>query len=545
MLSSDSTNSLRAQLRLVNQRIDNVHKIIKIKDERDESPLCGSPFIQEIQDIPIPQYFRLLMLEVYDDSFDPMEHVPAFRAYGSVWIAQGWYDRLPLASIHSFDYLAREFEANFLASAQPKPTTTSLLGMRQKEDEPLESYLARFTKEIRAIPDAHSSLVIQAFMIGIRPSCLFWSLMERPPTTVSKMLKRANQYVTVEALVVEKHKDHKCPRAESSWGPPPRLPRKRTERAEQVVPRPPNISLKSTQTEIFLQIREKGLLKTPNPMRTRAEEWDRRCYCLFHRNYRYDTEECYDLKNQIKDLIRLDVIIGGPTVSGDSSLARKAYARAEVQKRPRARRDHEITFESESEFPHHDNALVIMAHIANARVRCIMINTGSSTDILYLDAFQKLGMTNWDLIPMTSILTGFTGDVITPVGVATLPMTFGDEPRTKTFMVPFMVVELPSTYNVIIGRSTLNKLRTIISTYYRSMKFPTSVGPGEVRSDPRESRQCYLATTAIPKRGKKETPVPDPREPCKLDNRPDSTEPILEVPLEKDRPEKTVQFGLR
>ncbi|RWW41517.1 hypothetical protein BHE74_00052992 [Ensete ventricosum] len=90
-------------------------------------------------------------------------------------------------------------------------------------------------------------------------------------------------------------------------------------------------------------------------MRTRAEERDRRYYDRFHRGYRHDTEECYDLKNQIEDLIRrghldcyirkprklslhpkvpverqVDVIIGGPTAGGDSSSARKAYARAEV-----------------------------------------------------------------------------------------------------------------------------------------------------------------------------------------------------------------------
>ncbi|RWW48725.1 hypothetical protein BHE74_00045180 [Ensete ventricosum] len=80
---------------------------------------------------------------------------------------------------------------------------------------------------------------------------------------------------------------------------------------------------------------------------------------------------------------------------------------------------------------------------------------------------------------MTSTLTGFTGDTITSVGVATLPITFGDEPRTKTFMIPFMVVELSSAYNVIIGHPTLNKLRAIVSTYHRSMKFQTSAGQGE------------------------------------------------------------------
>ncbi|RWW06929.1 hypothetical protein BHE74_00013237 [Ensete ventricosum] len=134
-------------------------------------------------------------------------------------------------------------------------------------------------------------------MIEIRPSRLFWSLVERSLTIVPEMLQRANQYVATEVLVVEKYEDQKHPRAESSRGPPPRLPRKRTERAEQVIPRLPNIMLNSTQTEIFLQIREKGLLKTPNPMRTRVEERDRRRYYCFHRDYGHDTEECYNLKN--------------------------------------------------------------------------------------------------------------------------------------------------------------------------------------------------------------------------------------------------------
>ncbi|RWW64782.1 hypothetical protein BHE74_00027957 [Ensete ventricosum] len=71
--------------------------------------------------------------------------------------------------------------------------------------------------------------------------------------------------------------------------------------------------------------------------------------------------------------------------------------------------------------PDHDDALVITARIANARVKCIVIDIGSSTDILYLDAFQKLGMINRDHIPMTSTLTRLTRDAITPVGIATSP----------------------------------------------------------------------------------------------------------------------------
>ncbi|KAJ8477245.1 hypothetical protein OPV22_020972 [Ensete ventricosum] len=259
-------------------------------------------------------------------------------------------------------------------------------------------------------------------------------------------------------------------------------------------------------------------------------------------------EECRDLQNQIEDLIRhghlrryirdqyslpdsqlprdpspqpkglvekqIDVIIGGSASGGNSSSACKAYARTEVEKRPTHEEGLDITFRSGSEeYPCHDDALVISIRMANAHVKRVMIDTKSSADILYFDTFQKLGLTDKDLVTLTSTLTGFIGDFISPMGAATIPVTFGGEPRLKTLMVPFMVVKLSSAYNAIIGRSTLNRLKAVISTYHRLMKFPTRAGVGEVRSDPRESRQCYLMATIVPKRPKVQTAAVDPRRP--------------------------------
>ncbi|RRT74585.1 hypothetical protein B296_00014715 [Ensete ventricosum] len=153
--------------------------------------------------------------------------------------------------------------------------------------------------------------------------------------------------------------------------------------------------------------------------------------------------------------------MGGRTAGGVSS--RKAYARAKVQKRPRPRGNQGFTFESKSDYPDHDDALVVTVRIANAYVRCIMIDIGSSADILYLDAFHKLGMTNRDLAPMTSTLTEFTGDAITPVGITTLPMTFGDEPRTKTLMIEHLEVADALTW--VASTDVANELPTIPSLY--------------------------------------------------------------------------------
>ncbi|RRT43276.1 hypothetical protein B296_00024051 [Ensete ventricosum] len=140
--------------------------------------------------------------------------------------------------------------------------------------------------------------------MGIRPSKLFWSLVEKPPTTVPEMMQRVNHFITVEAQIIEKREEQKHPQVEQPQGPTSGQPRRRIERPDFSRPRPPMTPLNSTRTEIFLQIREKGLLAPPNRIKTRPEERDRGGYCRFHREYGHDTKECRDLKNQIEDLIR-------------------------------------------------------------------------------------------------------------------------------------------------------------------------------------------------------------------------------------------------
>ncbi|RRT67456.1 hypothetical protein B296_00015729 [Ensete ventricosum] len=79
---------------------------------------------------------------------------------------------------------------------------------------------------------------------------------------------------------------------------------------------------------------------------------------------------------------------------------------------------------------------------------------------------------------MTSTLTGFIRGVITPVGIVTLSITFDNEPKTKTFVIPFMMVDLPSTYNIprlensradalaqLASTDTVDELPTIPSLY--------------------------------------------------------------------------------
>ncbi|RWV84051.1 hypothetical protein GW17_00054268 [Ensete ventricosum] len=147
VVSSNSTNSVREQLRQVNQRLDKVQRdFVRSKEEVGETTKGGSPFAPEILDKPIPSSFRLPTLEPYDGSTDPTEHVATFRAQMALYDtsdalmccifpttlrgpARMWYSRIKSSSISSFDQFAKEFELNFIASSCPRSTAASLLGL--------------------------------------------------------------------------------------------------------------------------------------------------------------------------------------------------------------------------------------------------------------------------------------------------------------------------------------------------------------------------------------------------------------------------------
>ena len=58
------------------------------------------------------------------------------------------------------------------------------------------------------------------------------------------------------------------------------------------------------------------------------------------------------------------------------------------------------------------------------------------------------------------------------------------------------MVDCPSSYNVIIGRPTLNRWKAATSTYCLKVKFPTDNVVGEVRGDQILARECYQAVLA-------------------------------------------------
>ena len=196
------------------------------------------------------------------------------------------------------------------------------------------------------------------------------------------------------------------------------------------------------------------------------------------------------------------MISGGFAGGGESNSARKAHLRnirsgevMEVQavsKLPRL--DTTITFSYSDlegcQHPH-DNPLVIRAVVANKKIHRVLVDDGSSVDIIFTSAFDKMGIGREKLEPVSTHLRGFSGEKVLPLGSIQLVLTLGDPPCQATMTVKFLVVDAPSAYNILLGRPSLNAIKAIPSAYHMMIKFPTTSGVGMVRGDQCVARECY------------------------------------------------------
>ena len=98
--------------------------------------------------------------------------------------------------------------------------------------------------------------------------------------------------------------------------------------------------------------------------------------------------------------------------------------------------------------------------------------------------------------PFTFPLVSFTGDRIVPRGIITLIVIASTYPTQVTKEIDFLIVDCLSTYNIILGRPALNKLRVATLTYYLKVKYPTAHGVREIRGDQVLARKCYQVSLA-------------------------------------------------
>ncbi|KAL5577214.1 hypothetical protein UlMin_018913 [Ulmus minor] len=279
----------------------------------------------------------------------------------------------------------------------------------------------------------------------------------------------------------------------------------------------------------------------PKGSRRENERHDNTKYCRYYRDIGHITEECRVLKDEIERLIqrgqlrnyvrgndqqprqpaqenqqprqdeediKIRVIIGGPA-TGDTNRGQNNYARQassepfphqdnlakHKNKAPRLSNKPIIFTKEEASglwYPHKD-VIVVALKIASQKVYKILIDNGSSADILFRSTLNRMNLVGAKFEPVKSALYGFTGDSIHSEGVLSLPVELGTHPCQHIQSMEFVLVDCPSSYNAIIGRPTLNAIRAVTSTYHLLVKFPTVGGIGILKCNQQASRDIYEA----------------------------------------------------
>ncbi|XP_014499024.1 uncharacterized protein LOC106760107 [Vigna radiata var. radiata] len=180
----------------------------------------------------------------------------------------------------------------------------------------------------------------------------------------------------------------------------------------------------------------------------------------------------------------IDTISGGFAGGGASSSARKRHLRNlrsvhTIARNPLSMSD--ITF-TDRDFhapdPEQDDPMVITARIAEYDVSKVLIDQGSSVNILYWTTFQKMALAEEAITPFHEQIVGFAGERVDTRGYLDLRTRLGTGDQSKKICVRFLLVEANTSYNAILGRPCLNAFGAIVSTPHLAMKFPS--GKGEI-----------------------------------------------------------------
>jgi len=141
-----------------------------------------------------------------------------------------------------------------------------------------------------------------------------------------------------------------------------------------------------------------------------------------------------------------------------------------------------------------DIPLLVRASMANTDVRRVLIDTGASCDIMHTSLFKTLQLTEKNLSPYVgNELYGFNGSSTQPWGYVELLVTFGDKEAKKTIKIPFLVIDCPSLYNCIIGRSGLAQLGVACSSTHLKLKYHAKDGIiASINGDIKDARRCFL-----------------------------------------------------
>ncbi|KAK1628555.1 hypothetical protein QYE76_002870 [Lolium multiflorum] len=134
----------------------------------------------------------------------------------------------------------------------------------------------------------------------------------------------------------------------------------------------------------------------------------------------------------------------------------------------------------------------------SVRFSRVLMDGGSSINILYRDTARKLGIQEAELRPTPTVFHGIVpGHCCQPIGRITLEVMFGKPDNFRTENIEFEVVDLVSPYHALLGRPALTKFMAVPHYGYLKMKMPGPKGVITVAGDYRRSMDCATQSSKM------------------------------------------------
>ncbi|XP_021623819.1 uncharacterized protein LOC110623198 [Manihot esculenta] len=151
-------------------------------------------------------------MAVYDGAGNPLEYILNYKTFmefqtlsdalmckvfpttltGS---ARTWFNSLKAGSFRSFMDLANIFISRFIAGILAEKKTSYMETVRQRKNESLREYVARFNSKALQIPELDEARAVEVMQKETTSPEFFGSLCRKPPTTLAELMKRVEKYI--------------------------------------------------------------------------------------------------------------------------------------------------------------------------------------------------------------------------------------------------------------------------------------------------------------------------------------------------------------
>ena len=104
------------------------------------------------------------------------------------------------------------------------------------------------------------------------------------------------------------------------------------------------------------------------------------------------------------------------------------------------------------EVTRHIKTLYVRAHLNGRLVSKVLINNGSTVNVMPLRMLRALGMIISDLIETEVVVSAFIGEVSKTLGILPIDTTIG----SRTSLSAFFVINSTTNYNILLRRDRIH-----------------------------------------------------------------------------------------